>query len=282
MGPFHAPTFDLACAAAASRPSSPPPPPSAASSHHMGVESTARQAVRNTDMKQRVRGRAITASSRTEQLRAQSNSPSSAAASDRDIMAGVKSVVINTAVCRCGVPGGIASDKVALCHGAAAVWRRHRDRIGPTGRRGDGHRPQRRRRGSQKNGARIARAVERSLLCEMSRNVDTQEHIVATLLRNLARCNYAVNNAGISGLFAPARHHGSMTGAAWVNVNLDAIFYGMKFQLPAAMRPAAARWSTALRFTPPRSARLDAYTAASRGAGGLTRSAGGRSIIDRV
>jgi len=104
-------------------------------------------------------------------------------------------------------------------------------------------------------------------------NVDTQEHIVATVLQKFGALHYAVNNAGISGLFGALP---DITVDDWrrvVNVNLDAIFYGMKFQLPAIEAAGGgAVVNIASIYAHLGLPRLDAYTASKHAVRGLTRS----------
>jgi NAD(P)-dependent dehydrogenase (short-subunit alcohol dehydrogenase family) len=105
-------------------------------------------------------------------------------------------------------------------------------------------------------------------------NVDTQEHIVATVLQKFGALHHAVNNAGISGLFGALP---DITVDDWrrvVNVNLDAIFYGMKFQLPAIEAAGGgAVVNIASIYAHLGLPRLDAYTASKHAVRGLTRSA---------
>jgi NAD(P)-dependent dehydrogenase (short-subunit alcohol dehydrogenase family) len=104
-------------------------------------------------------------------------------------------------------------------------------------------------------------------------NVDTQEHIVATVLQKFGALHYAVNNAGISGLFGALP---DITVDDWrrvINVNLDAIFYGMKYQLPAIEAAGGgAVVNIASIYAHLGLPRLDAYTASKHAVRGLTRS----------
>lgn len=85
--------------------------------------------------------------------------------------------------------------------------------------------------------------------------------------------HYAVNNAGISGKFDALAE---IDAAEWrhvMSVNLDAIFYGMKFQLPAIERAGGgAVVNTASIYGHLGLRRLDAYTASKHAVLGLTRS----------
>ena len=192
-----------------------------------------------------------------------------------DIMAGVKSVVRNTAgFAAAEAPGDRRfKDKVALVTGAAggmgAATAHELARLGAAVMvvdiNGDGAEATARsiREGG---GAALSHAGDVG-------NVDTQEHIIATLLHEYGALHYAVNNAGISGLFGALP---DITVDDWrrvVNVNLDAIFYGMKFQLPAIEAAGGgAVVNIASIYAHLGLPRLDAYTASKHAVRGLTRS----------
>src|SRR5258708_13501568 len=64
-------------------------------------------------------------------------------------------------------------------------------------------------------------------------HLETQREIVSRIVDQLGALHYAVNNAGISGQFGALP---DVPGEDWervVNVNLNAIYYGMKYPLPA-------------------------------------------------
>jgi NAD(P)-dependent dehydrogenase (short-subunit alcohol dehydrogenase family)/nicotinamidase-related amidase len=192
-----------------------------------------------------------------------------------DIMAGVKSVVRNTtgfAVAE--VPGDKRfKDKVALITGAAggmgAATAIELARLGAAVMivdiNGDGAE-------ATARGIREGGGAALSYAGDVA-NVDTQEHIVATLLQKFGALHYAVNNAGISGLFGALP---DITVDDWrrvVNVNLDAIFYGMKYQLPAIEAAGGgAVVNIASIYAHLGLPRLDAYTASKHAVRGLTRS----------
>ena len=192
-----------------------------------------------------------------------------------DIMASVKSVVRNTAgIAAAEVPGDRRfKDKVALVTGAAggmgAATAIELARLGAAVMavdiNGDGAE-------ATASGIREGGGAAHSYAGDVA-NVDTQEHIVATVLQKFGALHYAVNNAGISGLFGALP---DITVDDWrrvVNVNLDAIFYGMKFQLPAIEAAGGgAVVNIASIYAHLGLPRLDAYTASKHAVRGLTRS----------
>jgi NAD(P)-dependent dehydrogenase (short-subunit alcohol dehydrogenase family)/nicotinamidase-related amidase len=192
-----------------------------------------------------------------------------------DIMASVKSVVRNTAgIAAAEVPGDKRfKDKVALITGAAggmgAATAIELARLGAAvvavDINGDGAE-------ATASSIREGGGAALSYAGDVA-NVDTHEHIVATVLQKFGALHYAVNNAGISGLFGALP---DITVDDWrrvVNVNLDAIFYGMKFQLPAIEAAGGgAVVNIASIYAHLGLPRLDAYTASKHAVRGLTRS----------
>jgi NAD(P)-dependent dehydrogenase (short-subunit alcohol dehydrogenase family)/nicotinamidase-related amidase len=103
--------------------------------------------------------------------------------------------------------------------------------------------------------------------------VETQEAIIAKLLEKFGALHYAVNNAGISGMFGALPDIPVEDWRRVVNVNLDAIFYGMKYQLPAIEAAGGgAIVNIASIYAHIGLPRLDAYTASKHAVRGLTRS----------
>jgi len=193
-----------------------------------------------------------------------------------DIMAGIKSVVRNTASDIAAMRDSSEHrfrDRVALVTGAAggmgAATAFELARLGAAVMvvdiNGDGAEATAR---SIREGGGAALSYAGDVA-----NVDTQEHIVATLLHKFGALHYAVNNAGISGLFGALPE---ITVDDWrrvVNVNLDAIFYGMKYQLPAIEAAGGgAVVNIASIYAHLGLPRLDAYTASKHAVRGLTRS----------
>ncbi len=67
-------------------------------------------------------------------------------------------------------------------------------------------------------------------------NPDQSEHLVATTLQAFGRLDIAVNNAGIAG---PAALVGDHPIDGWnqvIGINLNGVFYGMRYQIPAMLK----------------------------------------------
>jgi NAD(P)-dependent dehydrogenase (short-subunit alcohol dehydrogenase family)/nicotinamidase-related amidase len=192
-----------------------------------------------------------------------------------DVTAAVKSVVKTSMSDAAGLTGSDRhfQGKVALITGAAggmgAATAVELARLGAAVMvidiNGDG--AEATARGIRENGGRaIAYAGDVA-------SVSTHAQITDTLLQEFGALHYAVNNAGISGLFGALP---DITVDDWrrvVNVNLDALFYGMKYQLPAI--EAAGGGSVvniASIYAHLGLPRLDAYTASKHAVRGLTRS----------
>jgi NAD(P)-dependent dehydrogenase (short-subunit alcohol dehydrogenase family) len=66
------------------------------------------------------------------------------------------------------------------------------------------------------------------------------ERVVAFAVSTYGGLNYAVNNAGIGGAAAPA---GEVDVAEWqkvIDINLNGVLYGMRYQIPAMLKAGAA------------------------------------------
>ncbi|MFP6850442.1 MAG: SDR family oxidoreductase [Pseudomonas sp.] len=85
--------------------------------------------------------------------------------------------------------------------------------------------------------------------------------------------HYAVNNAGISGAFGPLQDASVEDWRRVMGINLDGVFYGMKYQLEAIGRVGGgAIVNIASIYAHLGLNRLDAYTASKHAVLGLTRS----------
>jgi NAD(P)-dependent dehydrogenase (short-subunit alcohol dehydrogenase family)/nicotinamidase-related amidase len=104
-------------------------------------------------------------------------------------------------------------------------------------------------------------------------NLETQREIVSRIVDQLGALHYAVNNAGISGQFGALPDVPVEDWERVVNVNLNAIYFGMKCQLPAIEAAGGgAIVNIASIYAHLGLPRLDAYTATKHAVRGLTRS----------
>ena len=102
------------------------------------------------------------------------------------------------------------------------------------------------------------------------------ERAVAHAVDTYGALHYAVNNAGIGGAQAPA---GEVDLADWdrvIDINLNGVLYGMRYQIPA-MQKAGAKQSAIVNMASIHGAVAaignGAYTAAKHGVVGLTKNA---------
>jgi NAD(P)-dependent dehydrogenase (short-subunit alcohol dehydrogenase family) len=105
---------------------------------------------------------------------------------------------------------------------------------------------------------------------------EDSEKVVSYALKTHGALHYAVNNAGIGGAPAPA---GETDLAEWqrvIDINLNGVLYGMRYQIPA-MLEAGARASAIVNMASIHGAVAapghGAYTAAKHGVVGLTKNA---------
>jgi len=101
----------------------------------------------------------------------------------------------------------------------------------------------------------------------------THAEILDKSLERFGALHYAVNNAGISGLFGALPDIPADDWRRVISVNLDAIYFGMKYQLPAIEAAGGgAIVNIASIYAHIGLPRLDAYTASKSAVRGLTRS----------
>ena len=104
-------------------------------------------------------------------------------------------------------------------------------------------------------------------------HLETQQDLVTQIVDKLGALHYAVNNAGISGQFGALPDIAVEDWQRVVNVNLNALFFGMKYQLPAIEAAGGgAIVNIASIYAHLGLPRLDAYTATKHAVRGLTRS----------
>lgn len=121
-----------------------------------------------------------------------------------------------------------------------------------------------------KAGGHAAPFVANSAIAEDNANA------VAFALKTFGKLHYAVNNAGIAGNAAPA---GEVDIADWnrvININLNGVMYGMRYQIPAMLEAGAAECAIvnmASIHGTVAAVNNGAYTAAKHGVVGLTKNA---------
>lgn len=99
------------------------------------------------------------------------------------------------------------------------------------------------------------------------------ERMVAETLKAFGALHYAVNNAGVSGPFGSVEDTSVEDWRRVVAVNLDGVFYGLKYELPAIVASGGgAVVNIASVYANLGFQRLDAYTASKSAVRGLTRS----------
>jgi NAD(P)-dependent dehydrogenase (short-subunit alcohol dehydrogenase family) len=104
-------------------------------------------------------------------------------------------------------------------------------------------------------------------------NPEDVERAVAQTVATFGALHYAVNNAGVSGTFIPTA---DMPLEGWrrvVGINLDGIFYGLKYQIPAILGSAGGAIVNVSSVFADRGGPTVEYSTAKHGIRGLTRTA---------
>ena len=105
---------------------------------------------------------------------------------------------------------------------------------------------------------------------------EDSERVVAHAVNTYGALHYAVNNAGIGGAAAPA---GEVDLAEWqrvIDINLNGVLYGMRYQIPAMLNAGAAQCAIVNMASIHGTVAAignGAYTAAKHGVVGLTKNA---------
>ena len=105
---------------------------------------------------------------------------------------------------------------------------------------------------------------------------EDSERVVSHAVSTYGALHYAVNNAGIGGAAAPA---GEVDLADWervININLNGVLYGMRYQIPAMLKGDARRCAIVNMASIHGAVAAignGAYTAAKHGVVGLTKNA---------
>ena len=115
-----------------------------------------------------------------------------------------------------------------------------------------------------------------SAFAQDTARAEDSERVVAHAVSTYGALHYAVNNAGIGGAAAPA---GEVDLAEWnrvIDINLNGVLYGMRYQIPAMLK-AGARGSAIVNMASIHGTVAaignGAYTAAKHGVVGLTKNA---------
>ncbi len=105
---------------------------------------------------------------------------------------------------------------------------------------------------------------------------EDSERVVSHAVATYGALNYAVNNAGIGGAQAPVGEVGLADWERVININLNGVLYGMRYQIPAMLK-AGARTCAIVNMASIHgivaAVGNSAYTAAKHGVVGLTRNA---------
>lgn len=109
-----------------------------------------------------------------------------------------------------------------------------------------------------------------------SASKEDNEQAVAFAVETYGKLNYAVNNAGIGGKPAPAGEFDLDEWDKVIDINLNGVLYGMRYQIPAMLK-AGAQESAIVNMASIHGAvaapMSGAYTAAKHGVVGLTKNA---------
>jgi NAD(P)-dependent dehydrogenase (short-subunit alcohol dehydrogenase family) len=134
---------------------------------------------------------------------------------------------------------------------------------------------------NQKGAERVAREIASaggtaSAVQQDTAHAADSERVVAHAVSTYGALHYAVNNAGIGGAAAPA---GEVDLDDWqrvININLNGVLYGMRYQIPAMLKAGAAGSAIvnmASIHGMVAAIGNGAYTAAKHGVVGLTKNA---------
>ena len=129
--------------------------------------------------------------------------------------------------------------------------------------------------GAERVSAEIASAGgTASAVRQDTARAEDSERVVAHAVETYGALHYAVNNAGIGGAAAPA---GEVDLADWqrvININLNGVLYGMRYQIPAMLKTGSgAIVNMASIHGTVAAIGNGAYTAAKHGVVGLTKNA---------
>lgn len=104
-------------------------------------------------------------------------------------------------------------------------------------------------------------------------NPDDVERAVARTVEEFGALHYAVNNAGISGVFTPLQEESIEEWRHVIETNLSSIFYGLKYEIPAILSAGGGAIVNVSSVFADRGQQPRDYAAAKHGVRGITRSA---------
>jgi NAD(P)-dependent dehydrogenase (short-subunit alcohol dehydrogenase family) len=102
---------------------------------------------------------------------------------------------------------------------------------------------------------------------------DQVKRLIDQTIKEFGKLNYAVNNAGIGGESNPTADYSVDGWKKVIDVNLNGVFYGMKYALPPIMKEKGAIVNVSSILGKVGFAGAPAYTAAKHGVIGLTEAA---------
>jgi len=141
-----------------------------------------------------------------------------------------------------------------------------------------------------KGAERVAREIEAAggtastVQQDVARPEDS-EKVVNHALNAYGALHYAVNNAGIGGAQAPAGETDLADWARVININLNGVLYGMRYQIPAMLRTGARECAIVNMASILGSvgfANSVAYVSAKHGVLGLTKNAALEHAADGI
>lgn len=99
------------------------------------------------------------------------------------------------------------------------------------------------------------------------------ENAVARTVAEFGALHYAVNNAGISGTFLPTADMPLDVWRHTISINLDGVFYGLKYQIPAILKAGGGAIVNVSSVFADRGGPTVEYSSAKHALRGLTRTA---------
>ncbi|MEW2548818.1 SDR family NAD(P)-dependent oxidoreductase [Streptomyces sp. NPDC047002] len=99
------------------------------------------------------------------------------------------------------------------------------------------------------------------------------EHAVTRTVEEFGSLHYAVNNAGVSGVFTPLHEESVEDWRRVIETDLSSVFYGLKYEVPAILAAGGGAIVNVSSVFADRGHQPRDYAASKHGMRGLTRSA---------